>query len=478
MEPLNISNYPNGISKEIVIQEFTNNSGVVLVDYVMSSINSSNSYLDIIQDYLDASFVAEELGKSSSFVNAKEISRYPYSPLCRYEFSVSDIDAFAKRLNELSLVFSKEPSDDILEKYQDEMAAYEASLDDRLFLCPELIDGYYANLIEGAYIELGSELGKGYLKKEYKKYPERRFGFWKSAYSKTAGQMIYVSRECWILPNKSDFQKILVEQLGFPEFEIYDEAHRFNWNGTDYFAGKHAVVLLPVNAILQAQRFVRYFLLKQKPNAFTAYNFLPEPKHLLSHSGYSMMIDDGMYVYLFFPESLRENRIHDLYKETAVLFESLANLSGVSKEIKLSWAGFDDEKFESLCYDIIYHSPQFDNTTIRKMGKSRSRDGGRDITVYTNERPGKAKKLYILQCKFTKVGSSLTTQKVENISDTVMQYGAQGYGVMSPVVIDATLYDRIDDICEKFKIESRNWSIFEIERFIAGHPALKQRYFD
>lgn len=134
-------------------------------------------------------------------------------------------------------------------------------------------------------------------------------------------------------------------------------------------------------------------------------------------------------------------------------------------------------KFETLCYDIIYHHPKFDNQTIRKMGKSRSRDGGRDIVVYTKERLGSPKKQFIFQCKFTKLGSSLTTQKVENISDTVVQYGAQGYGVMTPVVIDSALYDRIDMICKRHHIESDNWSILEIERFIARHPKLKERHF-
>jgi hypothetical protein len=111
------------------------------------------------------------------------------------------------------------------------------------------------------------------------------------------------------------------------------------------------------------------------------------------------------------------------------------------------------------------------------MGKSRSRDGGRDIVVYTNERPGISKKMYIFQCKFTKTSPSLSAQKVENISDTVVQYGAQGYGVMTPVLIDATLYDRIDAICNNFHIESDNWSGLEIERFIARHPNLRKRHF-
>lgn len=477
MEVFAISKYINGIPKEIIFQELANNSGVVLVDYTMSSINVTNSYLNIIQDYLEASFIAEELGKYSKSVKVKEISRYPYSPDCRYEFVVGDADSFVQRLNELSLVYSGEPDEGTLERYQDDISSYEKSLDERVFLCPELMDGYYVNLVEAAYIELGSELGKDFLKSEYKKYPERKFGFWKSAYSKTIGQTIYISRESWVIPEKSDIQKFLTEYLGFSEFEVYDEAFQLNLDGENFLISKYAVDHLPVESISRTQRFIRFFLSKQKAYGLDLQKLYSKPKYLLSRSGYSMMIEDGLFTYLFFPESVKENKILDLYTEMSTVFGVLADFSGVNKDIKLPWDNFDDEKFENLCYDIIYHSPQYDGNTIRKMGKSRSRDGGRDITVYTNERPGNPKKLYIFQCKFTKVGTSLTTQKVVNISDTVAQYGGQGYGVMTPVVIDSALYDRIDEICRRSSMESHNWSTLEIERFIARHPKLRERHF-
>jgi hypothetical protein len=208
----------------------------------------------------------------------------------------------------------------------------------------------------------------------------------------------------------------------------------------------------------------------------TSTRILPT-KYLLSRSGLSIIVDDGYFRYVFFPDQIKSNKIASLYNDMSTIFGFVGEFAGVTKSVNLSWENFDDEKFESLCYDIIYHNPKFDNQTIRKMGKSRSRDGGRDIVVHTKERPGSPKKMFIFQCKFTKAGSSLTTQKVENISDTVVQYKAKGYGVMTPVVIDSALYDRIDAICDNFKIESDNWSILEIERFISRHPKLKERHF-
>ena len=240
---------------------------------------------------------------------------------------------------------------------------------------------------------------------------------------------------------------------------------------------KFALTYFPNEPILNLQRFVKLVLAKQKEHELDMQVLYSEPKISLSRSGFSMMIQDNHFCYLFFPDEVKGSKILELYNNVSNLFGDLSDFAGVTNNLKLPWDGFDDEKFENLCYDIIYHSPQFDNRTIRKMGKSRSRDGGRDITVYTNERPGNAKKLFIFQCKFTKLGTSLTTQKVENISDTVIQYGGQGYGVMAPVLIDSTLYDRIDAICKTFKVESNNWSILEIERFIARHPKLRERHF-
>lgn len=121
---------------------------------------------------------------------------------------------------------------------------------------------------------------------------------------------------------------------------------------------------------------------------------------------------------------------------------------------------------------------KFDNTTIRKMGKSRSRDGGRDIIVYTQARLGYQKEKYIFQCKYLRPGGSLTAKKVTDISDTIEQYNAQGYGIMTSVVIDATLYDKLDAIATKKQIRSEEYSVYELERILARQPALRERHFN
>jgi len=130
-----------------------------------------------------------------------------------------------------------------------------------------------------------------------------------------------------------------------------------------------------------------------------------------------------------------------------------------------------------VCFDVIYHNPKFDNSTIRKMGKTRSRDGGRDIVVHTHSRPGKTAKKYIFQCKYQQSGTSLPGSKVQDISDTIIQYGAAGYGIMTNVVIDSTLYDKLDGISKTLTVQVEDYSVYKLERILACYPQIKRRHF-
>jgi hypothetical protein len=111
------------------------------------------------------------------------------------------------------------------------------------------------------------------------------------------------------------------------------------------------------------------------------------------------------------------------------------------------------------------------------MGKSRSRDGGRDIVVYTKPELGKKSRKYIFQCKLYTSTASVNTTNVPSISDVIDQYGAEGYGIMCSCYIDATLFDRLDGIALHRSLQTETWSKFEIERYVARRPYLKNRFF-
>jgi hypothetical protein len=112
------------------------------------------------------------------------------------------------------------------------------------------------------------------------------------------------------------------------------------------------------------------------------------------------------------------------------------------------------------------------------MGKSRSRDGGRDITIMTKRTPTNEPELYIFQCKYISDNSSLSAAKVSNAGNVIMQYGAKGYGIFTTTVIDATLYDMLDGFNRNMRVNTFfRWSKYELERYLNTHDALKRKYF-
>jgi hypothetical protein len=119
----------------------------------------------------------------------------------------------------------------------------------------------------------------------------------------------------------------------------------------------------------------------------------------------------------------------------------------------------------------------FDSSTIRKLGSSRSRDGGRDIEIREAARaPGGKGRKWIFQCKLTQ-SNSLGATRVQDIGDMLDQYGAEGFGVMTSALIDATLYDKIDSICGRRSILSLNFSGLELARTLVRNSAIRKRYF-
>ena len=159
-------------------------------------------------------------------------------------------------------------------------------------------------------------------------------------------------------------------------------------------------------------------------------------------------------------------------------YSKVQNLISISISEKCDWLELTDDTFEELCYDILYCHPHFDSSTIQKMGKSRSRDGGRDIVIKTKRTPTKEQELYIFQCKYFSDKTSLSASKLPNAGNVIMQYGAKGYGVFTTTVIDSTLYDMLEGFKRSMNIDSSfTFSKYELERYLNRHQMIKTKYF-
>lgn len=103
-------------------------------------------------------------------------------------------------------------------------------------------------------------------------------------------------------------------------------------------------------------------------------------KILLSIEGDVLIVQDRIAQYVLFVDirnELKQEAVEKYLELIPKLSESLRTLIGHTTDIACSWDKLDDNQFEELCYDVINyrHKP----SKILKMGKSRSRDGGRDI---------------------------------------------------------------------------------------------------
>jgi len=466
----------------------------------LQSIGSAGSHLPIAEDYLEASYIGENLAKSSSSIIMKERTVRTYYLALDFEIIPLDMELMAKQIWEFAVAFDSEEecSENVRRQQYSALESYELTLDDKTeFVFPELADNFYANLIKGAYVEGDVDFN---LDEIYSKFPERKFGYWKSAFGRSNGQYFYASTDGWIIPPSTDLQTLLKSYANAPADVIFEPAKLLIIDERAYLISDNYVTHFPFGPFLRALnckevalKQIEYFEEYDWMHLIYTYNktrehFKTEYEHMFSYPseneyfiadyGELVLVKEEDYKYLFFgTDKLSEQQIFRLKESLSNISGRIYSFAGLNQDIVCPWKELDDEKFEQLCYDIIYYNPKFDNKTIRKMGKSRSRDAGRDIVIFTAARPGYTPEKYIFQCKYLGAGVSLTASKVINISDIMDQHGAQGYGLMTSGVIDSALYDKLDGISvsRRFKIET--WSVLEIERYLSRHPQIKDRYF-
>jgi hypothetical protein len=158
MEPLDIEDIGNTRLSITEIDTITQQQSPFVLQVPLPSINVSNSYLDIISDYLDASFLAETLAKSASTMQIEKIWGIKHHPVYHFTIVPKNSSEVAKKIYELSILFGYDDnSEDEHLWWREEVNEYGEKIDKREFAFPEIIDDYYANLVNGAYYELDSE---------------------------------------------------------------------------------------------------------------------------------------------------------------------------------------------------------------------------------------------------------------------------------------------------------------------------------
>lgn len=463
----------------------------VNVGIAISALGSANSHIDISLSLLDVAWAIEKLAAEAETVTISVGGYFNRQVSATFKRPNA---TFASALSEVALIFSEDEFDDPspelqaqLEEIGGQIGDFQDAIPSLVPKCPEVIDWYLADLVLGANHEWRSE-SPDYVRAQFAIFPERRFRYFRSAYSHQLGDTCFCTDTGWILsPDisldaffKATGQKYRAAELGDAEIDLV--------GGAALAVSATLAAHFPAADFLHAAACIDALMSDQldedaaldPPAQRGAATLLQGGCTLLLHSsGTLVVVDDGAAQYLLYgAEPIPQAKLASRVAPAAVAQARLAELSGLGQSIKCPWEQLGDDQFEELCYDIVRRHPQIETASVRKLGKSRSRDGGRDIEAFERQRsPDNVPTKWIFQCKLVTNGSSLSGRKLQDVGDMLDQYGVGGFGVMTSAPIDATLYDKLDALCSRRGVKQRNYSVYELERELLQHPDLRHRYF-
>lgn len=461
-----------------------------VLEIPMPSIGSANMHIDIASDYAWALFAIERLRPHVSGISSSGVGKnFPYS--LSISFSPNSEKECARAVKEIADLFSDDAPDEVrmdANEFESELA------DTPLIALPELGDSFLANYVHG----LAEVLGPDEMEERFASFPSWRFGFWKSFISQLVGCEVFGSIDGWILPRDLKLPQFL-KALGWSQADAQvrlQPARLIQSGSRPWILVNERQCLLVPRSILNNAAACWQFALRadRSESAGLVFEFgEPPPGDFLSVQNESewMVSSDGSIVtarlgdfqILTFIEGSANLRPEQAASYLAAAREDFGALANhCLTNFALDWSLMDAEWFEELCYEILVRCERFDPERMRKLGNTRSRDGGRDIEAWTHDRPGAPAEKWIYQCKFSsKPKASLSGLKT-SVADVVDQFEANCYGVMTNMVIDATLYDKLDGIKRTRAKDGRffdfqTWARADMERFIRARIDLQSEYF-
>ena len=472
----------------------------IKIKFPLPSFGVSNSHIDLCGDLLDASWSLEQLSAHAQSVQI-EIEEGYYKP--NIVASFSNLDAsFYDALIDCALLFDEScagPSADA-DRVRNDVDEYEDQIGSAVARVPEIVDWYLVNLVLGANNEWKYENPSFYLH-QISLFPERQVRFFRSAYSSLLGATCYASSDSWLVPKGIEldvFMKVTGQRYRSSDFI---RGEYYGLRDKHLILVKEIIVRFPMQQFVRSQACAGILAAKHDDHGEVGiFDWLDrslEPYPVArediqldgdraegrvclveSNGTVVVILDDDYYHVMYDVAPLYSHDLKSLLGLAQSAVDYMSRGLGLDKELACNWAALSDEDFEQLCYDLIYLNPRFNAETIQKLDKSRSRDGGRDIQVQEMpRRPWDRPKKWIFQCKLVKVRGSLGSTRLTDIGDMLDQYGAEGFGVLTSAYIDATLYDKMDTICTKRKVEQYHMSILEIERALSQNRPLRERYF-
>lgn len=477
------------LTDQDLLDRFIRQGKTFRIDFALGSLGSTGDPSDIASDYMDALYFGEQLAKFSSSIDATTIHGKNHS-FVRFTLIPTNAPQLLAELRRIvpGFTFDDEPDMDI----RDEVADFDDAIFEAKLRLPDLADKYMANFLNGTSYTENTEYWN-------ERYPMLRLGYWRSFASHSAACEFYTSDQAeaaWIvLGNRDAAERLLAKYGGFSAAAA--KLHgglsvRLN-NFPQIVATPNVAVQVSAqrfdNALACVRRYIAPSLVDRRSEPQAKWErFLERPRFewdrwygfswATTEDGDAIVCGNEEISFVAFNQAtnrLRPEAVGHLLAETEQATDVFRGLLGLNSA-PLKWNALTPDRFEDLCYDVLLRVGRFDERTFRRHGKTKSRDGGRDIEVWTLPRLNEPSEKWIFQCKFITSGSALSGAKV-TIADVVDQYGAKGFGVMTNEVIDSTLYDKLDAIADRRKIGRDTWDGQRLLRFLSGRRDLMERYF-
>ena len=416
------------------------------------AIGSSISNLEVAEEYRQIAYVMDRLQCAAVLTD--------YNRSCGFSltFSVNenDADEFVRMLKFVEPLVNYGIDPEVYADYSNfcaELYKYKTAT-------PQAVESFYANYVtRGIYEEFVNDL-KG-IERAFEVHPEWRFSYWKSHKKGVVEGTLYYSQYNWVI-RSTELEHIFSTIYGDVKFHQTDirDGIAFNQYGaaiiSNYPGETDAKVLM--YALPGCKCALTGVKLSQ--NADVA---------VFDYGEYSVVSFDFLHP--------TDSELKILYAQLAAERESLSDLLDIRGQQTFDWGKIDDTQFEDLCREALDFDIRFKNARIEKMGKTRSRDGGRDFVIYTPADYNRESKKYIVQCKLIKNGKSLSKQRVHDILDVIGQYHADGYIIMTNEDIDATLYDYLNSIGGHADTSIR-YDKTKLERFLVRFEEVCIKYFN
>ncbi|SHO57650.1 hypothetical protein [Vibrio quintilis] len=387
---------------------------------------SSRTMLDVAFCYMEASYVFEKLANS---FNCSEIRNTKSGG--GYEITVQEFDhaKLSALIFEFVCILSSNEyiDEDEAFSYIEKRQQFECDIYEIPLHFPDLIDLYYANMINGGLNEDGIELEN--------RAPAHRYGYWHAAEYLCTEKKILYSQNCWVVPNEVDLKEIF-KRNGYDERLSIIPANLLLINSEAMVLSENAALQVPMGEVIQGIACIHevlpsdetgYFphMLDKLNGGFFAsssnYNFFnsTKPSSFWNDNTAFELTASEFGEFVIFKTDTAKLIVFNVttppYTRTVNFLSAMNTISssfedGLTPTFSqpLDWNKLTDEEFECLCYDVIYYNSKFDWRTVKKMGRSRSRDGGRDIVVSSRRHllPSAAP-LRTVRATFTAYGSSL-----------------------------------------------------------------------